>query len=108
MSALRVIEHLPCRRDQNETSADESKADEVERTEVRLRLPTEHHFQQVARVVREPVDTRVSALQPTGEEKNRQRKSIHLREQRDEKRAERTKRTPIARSPRVEKAVREE
>src|SRR3974390_319322 len=107
MPALRVIEDLPRRGDQEEPSADECEAEEMERTEVRLRLPSEHHFRQVARIVCEPVDGRVSALQPTGEEEDRQRKSVHLRKQCDENPAERAKRAPMAGSPRLEKTVRE-
>ena len=41
---------------------------------MRIGFPAEHHFEQMARIVREPVDVRIVALQPSREQVNRQRK----------------------------------
>ena len=65
---LRLVEHAPGVRDQHEAAADESKAQEMERPEVRVDLPAEQHLGEVAGIVGEPVDLRVPALQPPGEE----------------------------------------
>ncbi|KKS20876.1 MAG: hypothetical protein UU78_C0049G0001 [Candidatus Roizmanbacteria bacterium GW2011_GWC2_41_7] len=69
----------------------------MERTEVRIRAPAEHHFEQMTGVVREKVDTRIAAAEPAGEEVDGQRETVHLGEQRDEKCRERAERAPVAR-----------
>ena len=64
MGAGVVKEDAPRRRDQDETSADEREAQDMERPEVRVRFPAKQHFEQMARVVGEPIDARIAALQP--------------------------------------------
>ena len=56
----------------------------------------------------EPVDAGVIALQPSGEEIDGQRKSVHFRKQRNQKRAERAERTPVAGRLWLEEAVGEQ
>ena len=101
-AALRVVKHAPRRRDDQESRDDEYVAQKMERPEVRIGLPTEQHLQQMPRVVGEPVDVRVAGLQPTRQEVDRQWKAVHLGEQRHEKCAERSERSPIARGQRLE------
>lgn len=78
--SLSLIQYLPCGRYQKKPSADEHEAEEMKRPKVRIRLPAEEHFQEMPRVVREPVNTRVLALEPPGQEIDRERKPVHLRE----------------------------
>ena len=47
------IEHAPGGRQQPEAPADEQEAQQVEGAEVRVGAPTEHHFQQMAGIVRQ-------------------------------------------------------
>jgi len=74
---------------------------------VRIGFPAEDHLQQVARVVRKPIDGRIGTLQPAGEEVDRKRKSVHLGKQCDKKPAECAEGPPVPRRLRLEEAVRE-
>ena len=69
-------------------AADEGETHEMEGSEVRVRLPTEQHFEEVSGIVREPVDIREPALQPAGQEVHGKRKAVHFRTQCDEESAE--------------------
>src|SRR5262249_42795353 len=102
---LGFVEHAPGRRDQDEAAPDENKAENVEGSRMRVRLPAEHHLQKMARVVREPVDIWIAALEPSREEINGKWEPIHFCEQGDEKCAECAERTPIAASSRFEERV---
>src|SRR5262249_26232600 len=97
---LGVVEHAPGRRDQDEAASDEHKAQNMERSRMRVGLPAEHHLQKMAGVVREPVDIWIAALEPSRQEINGKWETIHFCEQRDEERAERAERAPVPSSPR--------
>jgi hypothetical protein len=60
----------------------------VKRAKVRVALPAEHHLEQMPGIVRKPIDVRVFALQPARQQVNRQRRAIHLGEQRHQEGAE--------------------
>src|ERR1019366_6249129 len=49
--ALSLIEHLPAGRYEPEAPADEDEAQDVEWPEMRVGSPTEHHLEQMARIV---------------------------------------------------------
>src|SRR6516162_731279 len=102
---LRTVQHLPGSRDQDEPTADKNEAKDVERTEMWIGLPAEHHFQKVTGIMREPVHVRISRLQPPRQEVDRKRKSIHLRKQCDQERAEGAERTPVAWGLRLEECI---
>jgi hypothetical protein len=87
--ALGFVENAPGCRYQQEPADDETEAQEMERPEMGVGLPAEQHFQQVAGIVREPVDIRIPLLQPAREDVERKWKAVHLREQRNYERAER-------------------
>src|SRR6516225_8600833 len=108
MTLLGIKEHAPGRGDQHETSADQHETQNMKRPKVRVRLPAEHHLQQMSGVVREPVDARIPRLQPAREEIDAQWKPVHLGEQRDQERAEGAERAPVPARPRLEEAVREQ
>ncbi len=78
---LRLIEHAPGGRDQQESAADQDEAEDVEWAEMGVQPPTEHHFQKMAGIMREPVNGWEPRLKPTREQIDRQREPIHLGEQ---------------------------
>ena len=55
MTMLRGIQHLPGGRQQPEATADQRKAQQVKRPEVRIGTPPEQHLQQMSRIVGQPV-----------------------------------------------------
>src|SRR5882672_11326853 len=87
LPTLRLVKRLPAGRDQDEAGANEGKAQEVEGTEMWVGSPAEHLLQKVSGVMREPIDARKTAFQPTRQQIDRQRKAVHLGEQRDEESA---------------------
>lgn len=76
---LSVVEGLPGRGNHEETGADEHEAEKMERPGMRIGLPAEHHLKKMAGVVGKPVDVRIIALQPSGDEIDCKRKSVHFR-----------------------------
>jgi hypothetical protein len=62
----------------------------------------------MASVMGKPVDVWIMALQPSREEIDGKGKSLHFREQRNEKRAKRAERPPVSRRLRLEEAVGEQ
>ena len=52
---LRVVQNLPSRCEQPESKDDENVAQDVKRPHMGIRFPAEHHFQQVACVVRHEI-----------------------------------------------------
>jgi hypothetical protein len=72
--------------------------------EMRVDLPAEKHFENVSRVVGEEVDSRIAAAEPSRQKVDRERKTVHFREQRDEKRGKRAERAPVPPGPRRSEA----
>src|SRR5450756_2323610 len=72
---------------------------------MRVRLPTEHHLQEMAGIMGKPVDIRIVALQPAGQEIDRERETVHFGKQRHQKCAERAERPPVSGRAWFEKAV---
>ncbi len=105
--ALGTIEHAPRRGQQPEPATDQDEAQHVERTEVRIGPPAEHHLEQMAGVVAEPIDAWEARRQPAREQIDRQREAVHLGEQRDEEGGERAERAPVALRLRPREAERE-
>src|SRR5208337_5368191 len=101
MLLLGGIERVPGVGEHQESAEDQDIAENVERPEVRVAPPSEHHFQQMTAVMRPEVDAGKMLLQPSRKEVDRQGEAIHLREQRDDESRERPKRPPVAarRSP---------
>ncbi|MCY1301984.1 hypothetical protein D9M70_516220 [compost metagenome] len=62
---------------------------------MRVGPPAEQLLEKVSCIVREPVDAGIAALQPAGEQIDRQGKAVHFREQCDEESAECTERPPV-------------
>ena len=62
--ALRLIEHVPAGREEDEAAANESEACQMERAGVGIGAPAKHHFQQVTRVMRKPVHVGITTLKP--------------------------------------------
>ena len=67
-----------------EATDDEHRAQEVKRAEVRVTAPSEHHLQEVPRVVGKKIDSRKFRRQPPREQVDRQRKAVHLGEERED------------------------
>ena len=105
---LRFIESPPSRGNQEEPDKNEREAQNMEWPGMRIRFPAEHRFQQMASVMGKPVDVWIMALQPSREEIDGKRKSVHLGKQRDEKPAERAERSPVSCRPRFEEGVGEQ
>jgi hypothetical protein len=101
---LSLVEHPPGGGDQDEPAADQQEAEEMERPEMRIGTPAEHHLEQMARIVGEPIDVRVAALQPSRQQIDAERESVHLREQGHQEGAERPERAPIPLGARLEEA----
>lgn len=94
--ALGRVEHLPGGGGQPEAGADKREAEDVEGPEVWVRLPTEHHLQEVPSIVREPVDPGEARLQPAGQHVDGQRETVHFGEERDHEGAEGPEGAPVA------------
>lgn len=58
MFALCDIQHRPRSREEPEARDDERGAEQVERAEMRVRAPSEDHFEQMPGVVRKEIDLR--------------------------------------------------
>src|SRR5690349_12036479 len=99
---LRCVEYAPRRGNQHEARNDEDIAQDMKWTQMRIGLPAEQHLEKMPCIMREPVDVRVSGLQPAGKEVDRERKAVHLREQRDDEGTEGAKGAPVASGLRLE------
>src|SRR5574341_513929 len=93
---LRGVQNLPGIGQQNETAADEHNAQDMKRAEMRVGTPAEENFQEMAGVVREPVNAGVATLQPAREQVDGQWKTVHFSEERHQKRRERAEGSPVA------------
>lgn len=69
----------------------------MEQTEVRAAAPSEDHFPEMPGIVRVEIEAGIPAEEPSGEEVDREREAIHLREERDDECGERPECPPIAR-----------
>jgi hypothetical protein len=89
MLLLGGMEHAPGGCEEDEAAGDQHIAQEVQGVQVRIAPPAEQRLPEVAGVVREDVQARVSALKPAREDIQRERESVHLREEGDQKGRER-------------------
>jgi hypothetical protein len=89
MLLLGGMEHAPGGREENEAAGDQHIAEEVQGVQVRIALPAKQGLPEVAGIVREDVQARVSALEPAREDIERERESVHLREEGDQEGRER-------------------
>ena len=64
LGALRLVERLPCRREQNETAEDENVAEQMERIEMRVAPPAKDRVPQMAGVMRERIEAWITSYQP--------------------------------------------
>src|SRR5215217_1523015 len=108
LRALRSIEDIPGSSEQDVPTSDEDIAQDVQRVEVRVTLPSQEYCWEVSVVVREQVNARVAAAEPSREQVDRQRETIHLGEERYQKGGERPERLPVALGVRPGKAESED
>ena len=64
MRALRLVKNFPRRREQDEAAEDENVAEQMERIEMRVALPSKDRVPQMAGVMRERIEAWITSYQP--------------------------------------------
>src|SRR6266702_4125647 len=96
MRPLRLVEHVPGSSKQEKSSEDHHIAEQMERIQMRISLPTHKGFPEMTSVVREQVDTWKSTAKPSGQQVDGQRETIHHGKERHDESRECAKGAPIA------------
>src|SRR3990167_8276189 len=95
VGTLRVVEHMPRFREQEESGDNKKVARDMNWIKMGASLPTDKCLEQMARIVREEINAGVMASQPAGEKIDRQRKSVHLGKESDNKGGESAEGPPV-------------
>ena len=81
---LRLVEHSPCRGKHQETSDDDDIAEDMQWIKVRVEFPPDQRVPEVSRLVTKKICLRKLVLQPSREQIDGQRKSVHFGKQGDD------------------------
>ena len=101
-------QHAPCTGQKQESRRDDQITRQMNRVQMWIAPKTEVACTEMAEVIAQWINARVSFCQPSRQEVDGQRKSIHLREERDDECGEGPERPPVTPCPRLEKAERKD
>ncbi len=80
---LGPVQHVPGRGQEHKSASEHGVAQQVDRAEMRVALPSEQCSQEVSGIVRKDIEAGVPRLEPAGDEIDGERKAVHLGEERD-------------------------